>query len=103
MKTNFNRVLDKTKFLFEWKGEMRSVSVVHIEPAKLLFEDLLPLPLGDSPEVTISVKVRHIWYEHHIVSTEWLLKDGFACGLTLLGPDEALKELKKNLEIGLCV
>lgn len=103
MSFDFSEVLEKTKFLFEWKEDAYSLEIFNLSPNKIYLKEPLPLPLKAAPVVTISVKLRQVWYEHKVLDTQWILTDGQATAIELLGPKETLDELKKNLEIGLCV
>ncbi|MCF8059465.1 MAG: hypothetical protein K9K67_09225 [Bacteriovoracaceae bacterium] len=103
---DFKKVLEKSKFLFHWDNHDSpySLDVQDFDRDSLTFANDLALPLGDSPRVTVSIKVRHYWHEHYFEQTEWLVgANGRVSGLKLLGPSETLTEWKKNLEMGLCV
>lgn len=103
MKTDFGKVLEKTKFLFEWKEKTHDLEVSILRPDFLGLSSALALPLLETPTITISVKVGHVWHEHFFDQSEWLVENGQAIGLKLLGPGTSLAEFKKNLEMGLCV
>ncbi|MCR9204852.1 MAG: hypothetical protein NXH75_09755 [Halobacteriovoraceae bacterium] len=103
MKTDFGKVLEQTKFLFEWKEKTHDLKVSILRPDFLGLSSPLSLPLLETPLITISVKVGQVWYEHFFDQSEWLIENGQATGLKLLGPNASLLEFKKNLEMGLCV
>lgn len=103
---DFAKLLPHCKFMYHWEStsDVRDLEVVKIERDRFSFSQSIALPIGASPKVTVSLKVRNIWYEHSIEETEWIMgENGQVCGLRLLGPEKELFEWKKNLEIGLCV
>lgn len=103
---DFAKLLPHCKFMYRWNNQedIRDLEVSAIERDCIHFHKQFPLPVGDTPQVTISLKVRHVWYEHSFDQSEWIVGDsGQICGLRLLGPTDELHEWKKNLEIGLCV
>lgn len=102
---NFQKLLENSKFMFEWKREPLAFEIGDINYDRLTFKNPLEIPLlsDDSPEVMISVKVGQIWQEHKISETEWLIDDGRTKGLILRGPIDELSKLRKSLEMGLCV
>lgn len=103
---DFAKLLPHCKFMYRWSSneDVRDLEVSKIARDQLSFDESLPLPIGQSPGVVISLKVRNVWYEHTFSETDWIMgEDGQVCGLRLLGPDLELQEWKKNLEIGLCV
>lgn len=103
MKTDFGQVLEQTKFFFEWKEKTHDLKVSGLLPDLLKLASPLALPLLETPKITVSVKVGQVWHEHIFDLSEWVVEEGRATGLKLLGPEESLKEFKKNLEMGLCV
>lgn len=103
---DFAKLLPHCKFMYRWSNhdDVLDLEVDSIERDRIHFKKSYPLPGGETPQVTISLKVRHVWYEHSFNQGEWILGDnGQICGMRLLGPDDELHEWKKNLEIGLCV
>ncbi len=103
---DFKKILENSKFLFHWDNHdlPYDLNVVDMHVESLIFKDNIALPVKDSPKVTVSIKVKHYWHEHHFDQTEWIVgNNGQVCGLRLLEPIKTLEEFRKNLEIGLCV
>ncbi len=103
---DFAKLLPHCKFMYRWRRQedVRDLEIAVLERDRLMLKETIALPIGDSPGVVVSMKVRNVWYEHTFEETEWMMGvDGQICGLRLIGPSQELHEWKKNLEIGLCV
>lgn len=106
---DYRAVLKKSKFFFDWGNQEDSpeLEVYDLNPDKLFFSQEFTSTL-QPPKVTVSIKLRHRWYDHVFEETQWIIDDdGKVFGLTLKGgensQEDLLKEWKKNLELGLCV
>lgn len=102
---DYKPVLEKTKFLFDWGDQPQSpeLKVFNFGDKQLHFNGEVSNSFK-APKLIVSIRLGQRWHDHIFERTEWAYDEkGEVTGLYYHDDGRADGELKKSLELGLCV